>query len=55
MQKVWEDANVKIGDVLSHVFGLSGQLMWEALVAGQSSAGEVAQLARGALIRGPRS
>ena len=55
VQKVWEDANVKIGDVLSHVFGLSGQLMWEALVAGQSSAGEVAQLARGALIRGPRS
>ncbi len=47
VQKVWEDANVKIGDVLSDVFGLSGQLMWEALVAGQSSAGEVAQLARG--------
>ena len=47
MQKVWEDANVKIGDVLSDVFGLSGQLIWEALVAGQSSAGEVAQLARG--------
>ncbi|PYT30830.1 MAG: hypothetical protein DMG58_13565 [Acidobacteria bacterium] len=47
MQEVWEDANVKIGDVLSDVFGLSGQLMWEALVAGQSSAGEVAQLARG--------
>ena len=47
VQKVWEDANVKIGDVLSDVFGLSGQLIWEALVAGQSSAGEVAQLARG--------
>ena len=29
---------------LAHGFGLSGQLMWEALVAGQSSAGEVAQL-----------
>ena len=24
---------------LAHGFGLSGQLMWEALVAGQSSAG----------------
>ena len=47
VQKVREDANVKIGDVLSDVFGLSGQLIWEALVAGQSSAGEVAQLARG--------
>src|SRR5947209_12333421 len=47
VQKVLEDANVKIGDVLSDVFGLSGQLMLEALVAGKSSAGEVAQLAPG--------
>jgi transposase len=47
VQKVLEDANVKIGDVLSDIFGLSGQLMLEALVAGPSSAGEVAQLARG--------
>ena len=47
VQKVREDANVKIGDVLSDVFGLSGQLMLEALVAGPSSAGEVAQLAPG--------
>jgi transposase len=47
VQKVLEDANVKIGDVLSDVFGLSGQLMLEALVAGRSSAWDVAQLARG--------
>jgi transposase len=47
VQKVLEDANVKIGDVLSDVFGLSGQLMLEALVAGTSSALEVAELARG--------
>jgi transposase len=47
VQKVLEDANVKIGDVLSDIFGLSGQLMLEALVAGQSSVAEVAQLARG--------
>ena len=47
VQKVLEDANVKIGDVLSDVFGLSGQLMLEALVAGKSSALELAQLARG--------
>jgi len=47
VQKVLEDANVKIGDVLSDIFGLSGQLMLEALVAGQSSVVEVAQLARG--------
>ncbi|HUQ95458.1 MAG TPA: IS110 family transposase [Bryobacteraceae bacterium] len=46
------DANVKIGDVLSDVFGLSGQLMLEALVNGlggdsQPSARNIAQLARG--------
>jgi transposase len=47
VQKILEDANVKIGDVLSDVFGLSGQLMLEALVAGQASALDIAQLARG--------
>jgi transposase len=52
VQKILEDANVKIGDVLSDVFGLSGQLMLEALVnglggAGQPSAFDIAQLARG--------
>lgn len=52
VQKVLEDANVKIGDVLSDVFGLSGQLMLEALVNGldgepQPSALDIAQLARG--------
>jgi transposase len=52
VQKVLEDANVKIGDVLSDVFGLSGQLMLEALVAGPSSAGEVAQLLHPRIIKG---
>jgi transposase len=47
VQQVLEDANVKIGDVRSDVFGLSGQLMLEALVAGTSSALDVAELARG--------
>ncbi len=52
VQKVLEDANVKIGDVLSDVFGLSGQLMLEALVKGlgeeaNPSAFDIAQLARG--------
>jgi len=52
VQKVLEDANVKIGDVLSDVFGLSGQLMLEALVNGleggqQPGAPDIAQLARG--------
>jgi transposase len=52
VQKILEDANVKIGDVLTDVFGLSGQLMLEALVKGldgkgQPSAFDIAQLARG--------
>lgn len=46
VQKVLEDANVKIGDVLSDVFGLSGQLMLEALVEGRVGAEEIAHLAQ---------
>lgn len=46
VQKVMEDANVKIGDVLSDVFGLSGQLMLEALVEGRRDAAGIAQLAQ---------
>jgi transposase len=46
VQKLLEDANVKIGDVLSDVFGLSGQLMLEALVEGKASAADIAQLAQ---------
>ncbi len=46
VQKVLEDANVKIGDVLSDVFGLSGQLMLEALVKGNTNACDIAQLAQ---------
>lgn len=47
VQKLLEDANVKIGDVLSDVFGLSGQLMLEALLKGETDHLEIAQLARG--------
>ncbi len=32
VQKIMEDANVKIGDVLLDVFGASGQAMLEALL-----------------------
>jgi len=46
VQKVLEDANVKIGDVLSDVFGLSGQMMLEALVEGKASPAEIADLAQ---------
>jgi transposase len=46
VQAVLEDANIKIGNVLSDVFGLSGQLMIEALVEGQATAQQVAELAQ---------
>ena len=46
VQAVLEDANIKIGNVLTDVFGLSGQLMMEALVEGRASADEIAQLAQ---------
>ena len=37
VQKLLDDANVKIGDVLSDVFGLSGQLMRELMFSEQPS------------------
>jgi transposase len=47
IQKILEDANVKLGNVLSDVFGVSGQLMLDALLAGQSAPDEIAHLAKG--------
>src|SRR5438093_7389184 len=44
VQKILEDANVKIGDVLSDVFGVSGQAMLEALLENKRSAAEIAEL-----------
>ena len=44
IQKVLEDANVKIGNVLSDVFGTSGQAMLEALLEKKRSAAEIAEL-----------
>ena len=44
VQKILEDANVKIGNVLSDVFGTSGQAMLEALLENKRSAAEIAEL-----------
>jgi len=56
VQKILEDANVKLGNVLSDVFGASGQLMLDALLEGQATPVQVAQLAqRKAKKRSPRS
>src|SRR5437762_14055595 len=49
VQKILEDANVKIGNVLSDVFGSSGQAMLEALVEKKLNAAEIAELAHGRL------
>src|SRR5262249_3222366 len=46
VQKILEDTNIKIINALSDIFGLSGQLMLEALVEGKATAGQIAQLAQ---------
>ena len=46
VQKVLEGANVKLGNVLSDVFGVSGQLMLEALLKGEAEPEQIAQLAQ---------
>ena len=47
IQKVLEDANLKLGSVLSNVLGKSGRAMLEALVQGRTDPGELAALAQG--------
>lgn len=47
VQKILEDANVKLGNVLSDVFGASGQLMLDALLEGKAQPEEIAQFAQG--------
>jgi len=46
IQKILEDANIKLGDVLSDVLGLSGRLMINALLEGLMQAEEIAQFAQ---------
>src|SRR5438034_2824345 len=49
VQKILEDANVKIGNVLTDVFGMSGQAMLEALLENKMTAEQMAELAQGRL------
>jgi transposase len=49
VQKVLEDANVKLGNVLSDVFGTSGQAMLEALLENTLTPTEIAELAQSRL------
>ena len=49
IQKVLEDANVKISSVLSDTFGVSGSQMIEAIMEGKLREAEIADLAKGRL------
>ncbi len=49
VQKVLEDANVKLASVATEVLGVSGRAMLEALVAGETDPEALADLARGTL------
>ena len=46
IQKILEDGNIKLGDVLSNVLRLSGRLMINALLEGVQQAEEIAQFAQ---------
>ena len=46
VEKILEDANVKLSSVLADLFGVSGQMMLEALLEGKASASEIAHLAQ---------
>jgi transposase len=47
IQKVLEDANIKLGSVASDVLGVSGRQMLHALVGGQQDPKQLAELAQG--------
>jgi transposase len=49
IQKVLEDANIKLASVASSVLGMSGRHILSAMVAGQQDAGVLAELALGRL------
>lgn len=49
LQKVLESANIKLASVASDVMGVSGRAILEALIAGQSSPEQMAELAKGRL------
>jgi transposase len=49
IHKTLEDANIKLGAVASDVLGVSGRAMLQALVEGEQSPGEMAELAQGRL------
>ena len=51
IQKVLEDANIKLASVVSDIMGVSGQAILMALLAGQEDPERLAHLARGSLVK----
>jgi transposase len=49
IQKVLEDASIKLGSVASDVFGVSGRAMLRALMKGETDASALADLSKGSL------
>lgn len=49
LQKVLEGANIKLGSVASSVVGVSGRMMIEAMINGETDPAKLAQLAQGNL------
>lgn len=47
IQKILEDANLKLGSVLSNVLGKSGRAILQALIAGETNPDKLADLAEG--------
>lgn len=51
LQNVLEDANIKLGSVVSDVFGKTGMAIVEALITEVTEPKELSELARGSLVR----
>ena len=49
IQKVLEDANIKLSSVATDVLGVSGRLMLRSLIAGETAPAKLAELAQGKL------
>jgi transposase len=55
IQRVLEDANIKLGSVISEVLGVSGRAILDALVAGETDPGRLAAAAKGRLKCAPET
>lgn len=51
LQKVLEDANIKLSSVVTDVFGVTGKLIIEAIISGQNDPRTLADFARGSLVK----